>query len=203
MKIIFLHCISNDSYGGGYQRAKKTNQSAMICATPPNIAMNHGDRSILAMHKNLDWTPLTDPPYTYMSLSHAINAHDTSNATRPIHPTTAIRFLLPSPPPPLSAPLSFATVAVPVAPPCTTTPVAVQLVPHAYPLGQHPPPPPPWPPGQGNHPCAHPPPVAAAVAPPPSGTAIVTPSLLTASVEEATGQDVRLQSRPTWQQPPW
>lgn len=160
-------------------------------------------RSILAMHKKLDWTPLTDPPYTYMYLSHAINAHDTSNATRPIHPTTAIRFLLPSPPPPpLSAPLSFATVAVPVAPPCTTTPVAVQLVPHAYPLGQHPPPPP----GQGNHPCAHPPPVAAAVAPPPpppSGTATVTPSLLTASVEEATGQDVRLQSRPTWQQPPW
>ena len=120
--------------------------------------------------------------------------HDTSKATKPMHPK-AMQLLTSA----LPAPLSFATVAVPVAPPCTTTPVAVQLVPQAYPLGQHPPP---SPVGQENHPCAHPPvPVAA-----PSvtlGTATVTPSLFTATVDEATGQDVRLQSRPTWQQPPW
>ena len=131
---------------------------------------------------------------TRYSCTCPCNAHDTSNATIPIHPT-AIQL----PPSTRSAPLSFATLAVPVAPPCTTTPVAVQLVPQAYPLGQHPPPSSPL--GHENHPCAHPPPVAAAAAP--LGTATVTPSLFTASVEEATGQDVRLQSRPTWQQPPW
>ena len=122
--------------------------------------------------------------------------YDTRNATRPITPQTTQRLNST-----LSAPLSFATLAVPVAPPCTTTSVAVQLAPQAYPLGQHPPP---CPLGHENQPSAHPlapnPTAAPSV---PLGTATVTPSLLTASVEEATGQEVRLQSRPTWQQPPW
>ena len=122
-----------------------------------------------------------------------VQSYDMSNATKKMNPTV-MQLLTPT----LSARLSFATWAVPVAPPCTTTPVAVQLVPQAYPLGQHPPP---SPLAQENHPWAQPPISAApAVA---LGTATVTPSLFTASVEEATGQDVRLQSRPTWQQPPW
>ena len=41
---------------------------------------------------------------------------------------------------PLTA-LFFATLAVPMAPPPVFTPIAVQLSPQAYPLGQHPPPP--------------------------------------------------------------
>lgn len=98
-----------------------------------------------------------------------------------------------------AAAASLATCAVPVAPPLTTTAVAVQLDPHAYPPGQHPPP---WPAAQLNHPDAHPFwPNAASVSP--VGTATVTPSLVKAIVEEAAGQDVRPQSRPTWQQPAW
>lgn len=55
-----------------------------------------------------------------------LQTYDTINATRPRSPI-AIQLLRSA----LSAPLSFATLAVPVAPPCTTTPVAVQLVPQA------------------------------------------------------------------------
>ena len=122
--------------------------------------------------------------------------HDTRKATKPIAPQTT-QLLNPT----LPAPLSFATLAVPVAPPCTTTFVAVQLAPQAYPLGQHPPP---CPLGHENQPSAHPLAPSPTAAPSvPLGTATVTPSLFTASVEDATGQEVRLQSRPTWQHPPW
>ena len=99
----------------------------------------------------------------------------------------------------LAAPLFFATSAVPVAPPATTTAVAVQLVPQAYPLGQQPPP---CPLAQLNQPCAHPlAPNPTAAPPDPLGTATVTPFEFKARVEDAVGQEVRPQSRPTRQQP--
>lgn len=136
----------------------------------------------------------TQVPQHNIFPKQVLRSHDTINTTSPIIPI-AIHFLTSA----LSAPLSFATLAVPVAPPWTTTPVAVQLVPQAYPLGQHPPP---CPLRQENHPWAHPlapnPTAAPSV---PLGTATVTPSLFTARVEEATGHDVKSQSRPTWQQP--
>lgn len=94
--------------------------------------------------------------------------------------------------------LFFATCAVPVFPPCKTTPVAVQLVPQAYPLGQHPPP---CPLAQLNHPNAHALAPKAASPVPLGMTDIVTPLEFIAKVEDCAGQDVRPQSRPTRQQP--
>lgn len=113
-------------------------------------------------------------------------------------PTTAIHRNVSAPKlvPTLTPLLFFATTAVPVAPLPTTTAVAVQLVPQVYPLGQHPPPPPL---SQLYHPNAHPlTPKAGWV---PLGTRTVTPRLFRVVMGEATGQDVRAQSRPTWQQP--
>ena len=103
------------------------------------------------------------------------------------------------PSPNLPHPLSLATVAVPVTPPPIFTPVAVPLSPQTYPLGQQPPPPAS---PQLNQPWAHPPsPNAAPVVL--TGTLTITPLLFRATVEEAAGQDVLEQSRPTRQQPPW
>ena len=142
--------------------------------------------------------------YTLAMQSHAprlpnaktpCHQHDSSEIARPElpikihHPKTTV-----------PARLFFATCAVPVLPPCTITPVAVQLVPHAYPLGQHPPP---CPLAQLNHPKAH---ALApnAASPVPLGiTDTVTPFEFIASVEDCAGQDVRPQSRPTRQQPVW
>lgn len=97
-----------------------------------------------------------------------------------------------------STPLSFATSAVPVAPFCNTTAVAEQLVPQAYPLGQHPPP---SPFAQLNHPTAQPLAPNAASPVPLGMTDTVTPFELIARVDEAAGQEVKPQSRPTRQQP--
>lgn len=80
--------------------------------------------------------------------------------------------------------------------------VAVQLCPHTYPLGQQPPP---LSTAQVNHPCAQlplPSSVPAGPIPGPVGATITTPSTLATVVDAEVGQDVRLQSRPTRQQPP-
>jgi len=121
--------------------------------------------------------------------------HDSSKIARPVLPI-AIHPLTPIVP----APLFFATCAVPVFPPCTTTSVAVQLVPQAYPLGQHPPP---CPLAQLNHPSAQPLAPNAASPVPLGITDTVTPSEFIANVEDCAGQDVRPQSRPMRQQPAW
>ena len=163
------------------------------------ILRQHGVSTSNMLDKFNAWTIAMqednpNSPKQYLPQSGSLRSHDTINTIRPIIPI-AIHFATSA----LSAPLSFATLAVPVAPPWTTTPVAVQLVPQAYPLGQHPPP---CPLAQENHPWAHPlapNPIAAPSVP--LGTATVTPSLFTARVEEATGHDVKSQSRPTWQQP--
>lgn len=80
--------------------------------------------------------------------------------------------------------------------------VAVQLCPHTYPLGQQPPP---FSAAQVNHPCAQlpvPNSVPAGPIPGPVGATITTPSTVATVVDADVGQEVRLQSRPTRQQPP-
>lgn len=85
---------------------------------------------------------------------------------------------------------SFAVLLSPLA-------VAVQLVPHTYPEGQHPPP---ADAAQEAHPFAQEPEVAAAVVEA-SGTTTVAPEL-TITVLSLVGQDVVSQLRPVLQQPP-
>ena len=94
-------------------------------------------------------------------------------------------------------PLSFATFAVPVTPPPILTPVAVQLSPQAYPLGQHPPPPSE---AQRNQPRAQPssPNLVGSA----GATATETPLLLRTSELAGAGHDVEEQSLPIRQQPP-
>lgn len=89
---------------------------------------------------------------------------------------------------------SFTTVAVAV-----PELDAVQLLPHAYPLGQHPPP---AEAAQLNQPVAQEPLSEAAVAALPVGTAIVMLSLVIIAVDAVAGQDVVSQFRPTRQHPP-
>ena len=86
---------------------------------------------------------------------------------------------------------SFAVLLSPLA-------VAVQLVPHTYPEGQHPPP---ADAAQEAHPFAHEPELAAVAVVEASGTTTVAPEL-TISVLALLGQDVVSQLRPVLQQPP-
>ncbi len=87
----------------------------------------------------------------------------------------------------------FAVVAM------SPVPVAVQVCPQAYPLGQHPPP------SLAAHelqPCAQLPVWPEDPTPGPVGATIVTPFEFKTVVEVVGGHDVRLQSRPTRQHPP-
>jgi hypothetical protein len=102
----------------------------------------------------------------------------------------------------------FTTACFPAAPGCSFTTVAVavppeldavQLLPHAYPLGQHPPP---AEAAQLTQPVAQVPLSEAVVAALPVGTAMVMPSELMTVVDDVAGQDVVSQFRPTRQHPP-
>lgn len=88
---------------------------------------------------------------------------------------------------------SFATVPVAVAVSC-----AVQLEPHANPVGQHPPP---AVSAQRNHPLAHRP-VVAGGASVSAGTTMVR-SLVVIVVDGVWGHELVSQSRPVRQHPPW
>lgn len=80
--------------------------------------------------------------------------------------------------------------------------VAVQLCPHLYPLGQQPPP---LSAAQVSHPCAQlPDPKGTPTDPMPDpvGATMTIPFVFATVVDADAGQEVRLQSRPTRQQPP-
>ena len=79
---------------------------------------------------------------------------------------------------------------------CDAVAVAVQLDPHAYPIGQHPPP---AVSAQANQPLAHFP--VLLELPVVTGSTTVTPSDVKV-VEDVVGHEVVSQSRPVWQHPP-